>query len=144
MPMANQLAAFWSLSATALLRELQTSAAGLTNAQAQERLARYGLNRLKAKSRTGLLTLFLGQFKSPVILILLFAVALSLFLRDASDASIIIAIVFVSGVLGFWQERSHAASMSLGAGAFALWRLPIVISGQRRGLQRATKPIWYF
>jgi P-type Mg2+ transporter len=104
--MVNQLlVAFWSLSAAALLRELQTSAAGLTSAEAQERLARYGLNRLKAKSRSDSLTLFLGQFKSPIILILLFAAALSLFLGDASDASIIIAIVFVSGLLGFWQER---------------------------------------
>ena len=52
--------------------------------------------------------LFLAQFKSPIILILLFAAGLSLFLRDPADAFIILAIVFVSGLLGFWQERGAA------------------------------------
>ena len=103
--MNKRLACFWSLSAAELLQELQTSPQGLTSAEAQERLGRYGLNRLKAKSRTDWLALFLAQFKSPIILILLFAAGLSLFLRDAPDAFIIISIVLVSGLLGFWQER---------------------------------------
>jgi Mg2+-importing ATPase len=109
--MNNRLAAFWSVPAAVLLYELQTSASGLTAAEAQERLARYGLNRIKAKSRTDSLTLFVAQFKSPIILILLFAAGLSLFLRDPADASIIIAIVFVSGLLGFWQERGATYAM---------------------------------
>jgi Mg2+-importing ATPase len=88
-----------------LLEELQTSHEGLTSAEAQERLARYGPNRLKAKSRTDALTLFVAQFKSPIIVILLFAAGLSLFLSDGVDASIILSIVLVSGLLGFWQER---------------------------------------
>ena len=103
--MNEPLVAFWSLPAAALLQELQTSPQGLTNAEAQQRLARHGLNRIKAKSRTDALTLFLAQFKSPIIVILLFAAGLSLFLRDAADAVIILAIVFVSGLLGFWQEK---------------------------------------
>lgn len=49
--------------------------------------------------------LLLSQFKSPIILILIFAALLSLFLRDAVDTVIILAIVFISGLLGFWQER---------------------------------------
>ena len=103
--MSISLASFCSLSTEALLEELKASVTGLTNEEAQRRIAQYGLNRIKAKSRTDSLTLFLAQFKSPIILILLFAAAMSLLLRDAPDASIIIAIVFVSGVLGFWQER---------------------------------------
>jgi P-type Mg2+ transporter len=50
------------------------------------------------------LTLLLAQFQSPIILILLFAVALSFFLREATDALLILSIVLVSGLLGFWQE----------------------------------------
>ena len=53
----------------------------------------------------------LRQFKSPVILLLLFAAALSAVLRDMGDAAIIAAIVVVSGLLGFWQE--HHASRAL-------------------------------
>ena len=43
--MKKQLTSFWSLSAAELLQELQTSPQGLTSAEAQERLGRYGLNR---------------------------------------------------------------------------------------------------
>ncbi len=99
---------FWSLSTTELFQALQTSPDGLTSSEGRQRLARYGLNRIRDKRRTDSLTLFLAQFKSPIIIILLFAAALSLFLRDASDASIIMTIVFVSGLLGFWQERGAA------------------------------------
>ena len=106
--MNQRLVSFWSLSTAELFQELQTSPDGLTSSEGRQRLARYGLNRIRDKRRTDSLTLFLVQFKSPIIIILLFAAALSLFLRDASDASIIMTIVFVSGLLGFWQERGAA------------------------------------
>ncbi len=98
--------AFWSLSATELLQQLQTAQEGLTGKEARQRLARYGSNRLKPPKRSDVLTLLLAQFKSPLILILLLATALSFFLRDPVDAFIILTIVVVSGLLGFWQERS--------------------------------------
>ena len=50
----------------------------------------------------------LAQFKSPIIIILLFAAVLSFFLHDPADAIIILAIVLVSGVLSFWQEHGAA------------------------------------
>jgi P-type Mg2+ transporter len=105
MQHTSGLTLFWSLSADALLEELKTSAAGLTQAEALQRLAQYGMNRIRARKRTDSLTLFLAQFKSPIIIILLFAAGLSVLLGDATDAAIIIVIVFASGVLGFWQER---------------------------------------
>ena len=51
-------------------------------------------------------TLLLAQFKSPLILILFFATGLSFFLHDPVNALIILTIVLVSGLLGFWQEHS--------------------------------------
>jgi len=98
--------AFWSLSVAELPQPLQTAKEGLTGAEARERLARYGSNRLKPPKRSDVLTLLLAQFKSPLILILFFATALSFFLHDPVDALIILTIVLVSGLLGFWQERS--------------------------------------
>jgi Mg2+-importing ATPase len=47
----------------------------------------------------------LSQFQSPIILILLAAVMLSFFVKDATDAYIILGIVLASGLLSFWQER---------------------------------------
>ena len=70
------------------------------------RLTRYGADLLKPKKKSDALTLLLSQFKSPLILILLFATGLSFFLHDPINALIILTIVLVSGLLGFWQEHS--------------------------------------
>jgi hypothetical protein len=72
-PVGDRRASFWSVPTEALFEELNASAGGLTQQEAQERLARYGLNRIKARRRTDSLTLFLAQFNSPIILILLVA-----------------------------------------------------------------------
>jgi len=100
--------AFWSVSAAEILEQLRTRSQGLSEREAQERLARYGSNLLKPKKRIDALSLFFSQFKSPIILILLFAAVLSLFLHDSADAVIILIIVLVSGLLGFWQEKGAA------------------------------------
>jgi len=73
--------------------------------EAQQRLLRYGSNLLKPKKKSDALTLLLAQFKSPIILILIFAAGLSLFLHNPIDATTILVIVLVSGFLGFWQEQ---------------------------------------
>ena len=97
---------FWGISAPEMLQQLHTAKDGLTADEAQQRLARYGSNLLKPKKRSDVLALLFGQFKSPIILILLFATGLSFVLHDPVDAFIILTIVVVSGLLGFWQERS--------------------------------------
>ncbi len=106
--MNQQPLAFWSISATEMLQQLHTAKDGLTADEARQRLARYGSNLLKPKKRSDVFTLLLAQFKSPIILILFCATGLSFFLHDPVDAFIILAIVFISGLLGFWQERGAA------------------------------------
>lgn len=96
----------------ALFRLLGTSANGLTNDQAQERLARFGANRLRSKERATGPMLLLRQFTSPIILILIGAAVLSTFLQDVTDAAIILAIVIASGLLGFWQEHRAANAVA--------------------------------
>ena len=106
--MNKSTATFWSIAATEMLQQLQTTAQGLTTDEARARLTRYGANLLKPKKKSDAFTLLVSQFKSPIILILFFATGLSFFLRDPVDAFIILAIVLVSGLLGFWQEHSAA------------------------------------
>jgi P-type Mg2+ transporter len=103
--MSKQSLAFWSLSTSETLQQLQTMEEGLTGGEARERLAHYGSNLLRPPKRSDVFTLLFAQFKSPLILILLFATVLSFFLHEPVDAFIILAIVLVSGLLGFWQER---------------------------------------
>ena len=59
----------------------------------------------------GNVQLFLAQFKSSIILILLFATGLSFFLHDRVDAAIILTILLISGCLGFWQEKGAASAV---------------------------------
>ena len=89
-----------------MYQHLGTAKAGLSGAEARQRLARYGANLLKPQKRSNVLALLLAQFKSPLILILLFATGLSFFLHDPVNALIILTIVLASSLLGFWQEHS--------------------------------------
>jgi len=102
---------FWAISTEDVLLGLQTTKEGLTQKEALKRLARFGPNELKAKKRSGDFFLFFSQFKSPIVLILIFAAGLSFFLHDPADALIILAIVLISGALGFWQERKASSAV---------------------------------
>ncbi len=102
--MTSPVTLFWSSTAADLLARLGTSPQGLSPDEARQRLAQSGANLLKPKKRTDL-TLLLAQYKSPIILILVFACLLSFALGDQADALIILTILLVSGLLGFWQER---------------------------------------
>ncbi|TRZ78869.1 MAG: magnesium-translocating P-type ATPase [Nitrosopumilales archaeon] len=88
-----------------LLQKFNTSTDGLTSTEADTRLQNHGPNSLKKQKKSGGLVLFLSQFKSPIILILLFAATLSLVLQDSADAIIIFIIIFVSSMLSFFQEH---------------------------------------
>ena len=70
---------FWSIPVTELFVNLETTAGGLSPEAVKKHLALYGPNRLKPQKRSDAFTLLINQFKSPIILILLFATVLSLF-----------------------------------------------------------------
>ncbi len=100
--------AFWSVPGSELLQKLETTKDGLTGAEAGKRLESSGANLLKPPKRSDVITLLLNQFKSPIILILLIATGLAFFLHESVNAFIILLIVLISGLLGFWQERGAA------------------------------------
>ncbi|WP_299239892.1 magnesium-translocating P-type ATPase [Sulfurihydrogenibium sp.] len=78
---------------------------GLSSREAEERLKKYGLNKVGKEKRFTDLELFLNQFKSPYILLLLFTALLSAILGETIDALVIITIVLLGSILDFWQER---------------------------------------
>jgi P-type Mg2+ transporter len=108
MAATHDMESFWSVPLEELLQSFSTGPNGLTAAEAKRRLRVDGPNRLRTSKRTDALTLLLAQFKSPLILILLAAAGLSFFLSESIDAVIIIAIVLLSSLLGFWQEKRAA------------------------------------
>ncbi|MBI3590038.1 MAG: magnesium-translocating P-type ATPase [Candidatus Melainabacteria bacterium] len=104
--MQNDIENFWSINPGELLNNLNSSLSGLSENEASKRLESLGNKLLSKRKATNALVIFLNQFKNPIILILIFAVVLSLFLRDFTDSLIILIIIFFSGVLSFFQEYS--------------------------------------
>lgn len=108
---------FWARSLDELFRELRVTLQGLSTAEADQRQAVCASVRLKPQRDNHPFRLLLAQFRSPIILILLFASGVSFFLAEHSDALIILAIILVSALLSFWQEYSAARAV---AGLLAL------------------------
>ncbi|MHB1275401.1 MAG: magnesium-translocating P-type ATPase [Candidatus Humimicrobiaceae bacterium] len=101
----NSFLSFSNIPLDELLKQLKASPEGLSSDEALNRQRIYGKNTLNIKKKSNTFFLLLSQFKSPIILILIFAATLSIFLHDSSDAIIILIIVLISGLLGFWQEK---------------------------------------
>lgn len=87
---------------------LQSSGAepskGLTSAEAEERLAKHGMNELADGQVISPITLFLNQFKDFMVLVLMGATLVSGLLGEYLDAVTIIVIIIMNGILGFVQE----------------------------------------
>ena len=114
---APEAAAAWhALAVDDAAARLDTSpSAGLGDAEAARRLSEHGPNELAAAQSIAPWKLLLQQFKNVLILILLFAVGLSIALGHATEAIVIAAIVLFAAVLGFVQEyRAERAIEALG------------------------------
>ncbi len=129
--MSLVLSAFWSIPPHELLRSLDAAEVGLDEKEAEKRLNQYGANLIKPRKKSYSIHLLLAQFNSPIILLLVFAAGLSFYLHQVTGASIILIIVFISGLLGFWQERRAADAV---AGLLAI--IQIKSSVLRGGIQK--------
>jgi len=95
---------FWSMPIDVIAGRVNSSENGLSQDGAGEVLERVGPNRIQSKERVTALGIFLNQFKSPIVLILIFATVISAFVKDWADAVIILLIVLGSALLSFFQE----------------------------------------
>ncbi|GLI45764.1 cation-translocating P-type ATPase [Methanoculleus bourgensis] len=95
---------WWSLTPEEVLQELRARPAGLTAKEAEERLEHYGENVLREEARETRLQVFLRQFKSILIAILVIAAAVSFLVGEPQDAAAILIIVVLNALLGYTQE----------------------------------------
>src|SRR6185312_3919070 len=102
---------YWSQDAAALSTALGSGPGGLASERAATKLQLVGPNSVENASRMSALRLFLRQFESPLVLILIFAAAISLVLQQWVDSAIILAIVLGSTLLGFFQEYRASAAV---------------------------------
>lgn len=93
-----------------LEEQLETSKEGLNNSAVQKNLSIYGLNEIKEKKHN-LFILFLSQFKSPLVYVLVAAALLSLFLGNIHEGVLIFIIILVNSLIGFWQETKAISSI---------------------------------
>jgi Ca2+-transporting ATPase len=87
-----------------VFKTVNTSENGLGSAEASRRLIKYGKNILEEKQKVSPIRIFLQQFNSPVVWILLAALFISYVIGDKVDAAVILAILIINAALGFIQE----------------------------------------
>ncbi|MBH0082784.1 HAD-IC family P-type ATPase [Salinibacterium sp. SWN167] len=97
-------------SAEAFVR-LKTSAQGLSAAEATERQAEYGPNRLEVRKPTPAIVVALRQFRSPLIAILLVAATITLLQQDWVDSTAILIVLVLNASIGFWEETRAEREM---------------------------------
>jgi Ca2+-transporting ATPase len=100
-----------STPAAQVLVLTRTGEQGLTAADAASRLVRDGPNELTLSKRTSLPRLFLRQFNSPLIYLLVVAAGVSLSLEHFVDAAFIGVVLLLNSLIGTVQEQKAAASL---------------------------------
>lgn len=101
-----------ALPMTELLAKLETSPDGLSQAEAEKRLAQYGPNEIEEK-KTNQLLKFLSYFWGPIPWMIEAAVILSAVARHWPDFGIILLLLIANSVVGFWEE--HEAGNAIAA-----------------------------
>lgn len=102
---ANDDAIAWhALDRETLLERLRAATYGLDEEEAARRLERFGPNRLPEPPPPSVALLFLAQFRSPLIYILLIAAAISAAVGDVTDTVFILIVVLINAVVGTLQE----------------------------------------
>lgn len=118
---------WYNLEIPEVLTSLRSSRRGLSQEEAQHRLDEFGPNELVEKEKVSAWKIFLEQFKSFLLIILLVAVALSAVLGEIADAIVIFIIILFAAGLGFVQEYRAERAME------ALKRMAAPLTSVLRG-----------
>lgn len=109
---------FHTLTKEEAFAAANSSPKGLTDADAKERLSRYGKNALQESKKKSLFARFFDQLKDVMILVLIAAAAVSAviaivegYYADLIDSGIILMIVIINAVIGLVQEQKAESSM---------------------------------
>ncbi len=101
-----------SFSVEKILQKLKSNIKGLSEEEAEKRLKKFGLNELPEEEMFSRLKLFLGQFKSPLIYILLIAGIITLILSEHTDSIVIFSAVFLNTIVGYLQESKASQALT--------------------------------
>ena len=102
---------WYQLDEKEVFKRFQTSEEGLSEAQAKKHLETYGPNTIAEKKETNRLQIFIRQFTSPLIYILLIAALVTFLLQSYTDTGVILTVVVFNAIIGFIQEFKAEESM---------------------------------
>jgi len=101
-----------NLTVEEALKNIDSTRSGLSEEKAKERLQKYGPNELMETGKRPAILIFLRQFASPLIYILLAAALIEfVVMQKPTDASVILAVVFLNAIIGFVQESRAERAM---------------------------------
>ncbi len=96
---------WYSLEIKDVFKKLNSSESGLSSTECAKRQEEFGLNKLPEHKKPSVAVIFLHQFLSPLIYILLIAGGISLALQEWVDAIFIFSVILLNSILGTWQEN---------------------------------------
>ncbi len=94
----------YSITVDEVFRQLGSGVNGLDNREAQQRLLKFGVNLITSKKKESPIKLFISQFTNLLIVILIISSIVSMSVGQTVEATAIIVIVILAGILGFFQE----------------------------------------
>ena len=95
---------FYKYKTKEVIKEFKTSLKGLSALEVKKRLKEFGPNKIGKERKIPILKIALNQLNDPLLWVLFFAIAVSLFIQHYIDASVISAIVLFNALFGFFQE----------------------------------------
>jgi magnesium-transporting ATPase (P-type) len=101
-----------AVAADAMVATLQSTSQGITSEEAKKRLQRYGSNSLPRAKPPSLAVIFMRQFVSPLIYVLVAAAVFSLVIEEWSDAAFITGVLLINAIIGTIQEFSAQRAAS--------------------------------
>ncbi len=120
-----------SLPLKDVYRELKSDSQGLSQKEFEQRLKKFGPNRLPKKKPFSRLKILFAQIKSPLIYILLVAGIITLFLEDYSDSIVIFGAVLLNAGVGYLQEKKANQALDKLKGVLKV-RAVVLRSGQEK------------
>lgn len=121
---------YWAIGADAALERLGVTRLGLSEAEAQRRLAVHGPNRLPAGRRRSALMRFALQFHNVLIYVLLAAAFVTALMQHWIDTAVIVAVVVINAIIGFIQEGKAEEAMEAVRNMLSL-HATVIRDGQR-------------
>ncbi|AMR30137.1 ATPase [Mucilaginibacter sp. PAMC 26640] len=118
----------YSLATGEVITLLQTNPVkGITQNEASKRSQTYGHNTFKTQKQKSLWWIMLIQFKSPIVYLLVFGAAVSIYFKDVLETIAILVVIVINALIGFFMEMQARSSMN------ALKKMDVILAKVIRG-----------